>query len=235
MTFEFGDRVRIKTNEEELKSELFQKLNGALGEITEVYSNDYQPDVKRYEVTLDEPVYVNNERFKVIPGLYADNLSSPEKPKVSENRAITKFAVFESSLDKSSWYFGLADCHGIESFIKEPEDAEEWGDFEELIDMGIISTIKAQDLPGKRAYNQKVGMLRLRANANIQRWPVVYRVKLKQVDANLIDRMLNKGLYDQALVYLKDSAEEVQVARGIGTDAKKAWEKIPNPELDPMH
>jgi hypothetical protein len=27
----------------------------------------------------------------------------------------------------------------------------------------------------------------------------------------------------------------VQVARGIGNDAKKAWEKIPNPELDPMY
>jgi hypothetical protein len=237
MAFELGDKVMVRANSDELESDLFQAIDGVRAEITEIYSTDYEPDVKRYEVTLENPVEINGERLAVVPGLYEDNLEKAEgkKKQLSENRAVTKFALFENKMEESSWYYGLADCHGIESFIKEPDEAKDWTDFEELFTVGVLS-IDPTELPGKRAYNTQIGMIIRRAKANIQRFPVVYRAKLKGSDAMVIDRMLNKGLYEEALVYLKEKSEHTQLAKRLGgMNAERNWEKIPNPELDPMY
>jgi len=70
----------------------------------------------------------------------------------------------------------------------------------------------------------------MRCSANAQRHPVVYRVKLSEAAAQMVDDMLTDGDYEEALRFIKDSAEEVQLA---GSGGEKRWNKIPNPELDP--
>ncbi len=236
MTFELGDKVMIRANSDELDSELFQAIDGTRAEITEIYATEYEPNVKRYEVTLENPTEVNGERLSVVPGLYEDNLEKAEgeKKPLSENRAIPKFALFERKMEESSWYYGIADCHGIESFVKEPDESKNWGDFEELYSVGVIST-EPSELPGKKSYNSQIRMMAIRAKANIQRFPVVYRALLKGVDATLIDQLLTKGMYEKALEYLKENAVEIQLARIGGTRPENNWKKIPNPELDPMY
>jgi hypothetical protein len=104
-------------------------------------------------------------------------------------------------------YFGIADAHGIESFIKgEPTDAEN---------------------------SQKAMMLHFRAGANRHRHAVVFVVDISEDDAESIEADLADGLYIEALDNLKGSLKELQLTKLPG--AEKSWGLIPNPDLDPYH
>jgi hypothetical protein len=102
-------------------------------------------------------------------------------------------------------YFGIADAHGIESFIKgDPTDPE---------------------------HSMNAMMLDLRAGANRQRHAVVYIVDLSESTAQDIEDLLEEKDYEGALVRLKMSVESLQLTNLIG--AEKSWRLIPNSDLDP--
>jgi len=102
-------------------------------------------------------------------------------------------------------YFGIADAHGIESFVKgEPTDPE----------------------------NSHAAMImHLRAGANRHRHAVVFVVDISEDDAASIEADLADGLYIEALDNLKGSVKELQLTSLPG--AEKSWRLIPNPDLDP--
>jgi len=109
---------------------------------------------------------------------------------------------------------GLADCHGLGSFVPAKKFNFELMAFE----------------PNDHVTN----MLSLRARYNAQRFPVVYRVDLEVEDAQEIDSMMAKGEYKEALIYLKARAKHISLARIGGMNAEKLWKMIPNSDLDPF-
>jgi hypothetical protein len=147
---------------------------------------------------------------------------------------VSSFGTFNESRNQgeSSWYYGIADCHGIESFIKEP-DLQRAERMDKLKTLGL-SDKGGEEEPEKKAYGGNLGMMMMRCKFNSQRHPVVYRVKLSDDMANMVEEMIADGDYADALIALKDYAEEVQIARGQGTNPEKMWNNIPNPDLDPF-
>lgn len=104
-------------------------------------------------------------------------------------------------------YFGIADAHGIESFIK--------GD------------------PTEEEHNQTAVMLHFRAMANRHRHAVVFVVDVPEHTAEEIEGdMFNDRPLD-ALVHLKLSVKTLELSNLPG--AEKSWNLIPNPDLDPYH
>lgn len=102
-------------------------------------------------------------------------------------------------------YFGIADAHGIESFIKgDPTDPE---------------------------HSMNAMMLDLRAGANRQRHAVVYIVDISESTAQDVEDLLEEKDYEGALVRLKMSVTNLQLTNLIG--AEKSWRLIPNSDLDP--
>ena len=147
---------------------------------------------------------------------------------------IEAFSAFnESHRCESSWYYGIADCHGIESFIKEP-DLKRADNMDKLKALGL-SDKGGEDEPEKKGYGGNLGMMMMRCKFNSQRHPVVYRVKLSDDAASTVEEMIADGDYSDALIFMKDYAEETQIARGQGTNPEKMWKMIPNPDLDPFH
>lgn len=129
---------------------------------------------------------------------------------------------------ESNWYYGIADCKGIESFLKEPSLARSQN-LDRLHGLGL-SDVSGKEDPDKKAFGGNLTMMMMRCSANPQRHPVVYRVKLSEAAAQMVDDMLTDGDYEEALRFIKGTAEEVQLA---GSGGEKRWNKIPNPELDP--
>lgn len=121
-----------------------------------------------------------------------------------------------------SRYFGLADCHGLESFALDPNESVKSFFFDE----------------GDTKENQSTKiMMSLRANANAQRHAVVYRVLLDDADANEVENLISQSKYAEALLKIKESGEELELGT-YGTTlsaAEKNWKMIPNPDLDPYH
>lgn len=102
-------------------------------------------------------------------------------------------------------YFGIADAHGIESFIQgDPTDQE--------------NTIQFM-------------VLDLRAGANRHRHAVVFIVDISEDSAASIQSDLDEGLFIEALDNLKGSVETLKLTNLPG--AEKSWRMIPNPDLDP--
>jgi hypothetical protein len=147
---------------------------------------------------------------------------------------ISSFGTFNESRSRgeSSWYYGIADCHGVESFIKEP-DLSRSANMDKLKSLGL-SDKGGEDEPEKKGYGGNLGMMMMRSKFNSQRHPVVYRVKMSDDLANMVEELLADGEYADALIAIKDYAEEVQLARGQGTNSEKLWKAIPNPSLDPF-
>jgi hypothetical protein len=142
-----------------------------------------------------------------------------------------KYVPLFETYSTPTWWVGLADCNGIESFIKEP-DMSDADDADRLAELGLDEPGAGNKL--RKGWSNQVGMLQMRARANSQRHAVVYRVKLNQEDADQIESMLTDGEYTEALALLKEVALETQIARGTGINAEKAWSMIPNPDLDPF-
>ncbi len=115
-----------------------------------------------------------------------------------------------------SRYVGIADAHGLESFISLPEKVLE-------------AELAGQN--GKESAYEMVSMLSVRAMANRHRHAVVYRVEVDDADAAAIKFLLDGERYAEALIKLKKCAKEVEIGKQPGM--KKSWRMIPNPELDP--
>ena len=148
-------------------------------------------------------------------------------------RLVKSFSQFNEAVEHSEdeWYYGIADCKGLESFMKAPSEVE-MEDAIALLDMGIISQEDSDSVT--KDFNRTVAMMTMRCQYNAQRHAVVYMVKLDKFDAEDIEDLLSNGEYEEALVHLKNVANEIKLARGRGINAEKAWNKIPNPDLDPM-
>jgi hypothetical protein len=98
---------------------------------------------------------------------------------------------------------GIADCHGIESFL--PEER----------------------------FDEQSSILLLRAETNRQRHAVVYEVTLKPKDVYNINKQLNEGLYKEALLMMKMTAVGIGFPTSSLKSYKKSWLMIPNSKLDP--
>ena len=120
------------------------------------------------------------------------------------------------------WFYGLADCHGVESFVHEvsPIARELFFAPEESEDV----------IAGQYA-------MCLRAHANPQRHAVAYRVKMEESKSIEVQEMLKKTQYVEALRFIKENMEELQLGTQYTTKkaAEKNWNMIPNPDLDPYH
>jgi hypothetical protein len=109
-------------------------------------------------------------------------------------------------------YIGIADAHGLESFIP----AREYNAEEERFTTN----------------NKAIGFMSMRANANRHRHAVVYKADLSRENADVVYEMMEKGEYSEALSHLKANANEVGLIKSPG--AEKSWNLIPNPDLDPF-
>jgi hypothetical protein len=143
---------------------------------------------------------------------------------------VHSFRLFESMSDPGfEWYYGIADCHGIESFIKAPSDLD--SDME-LDALGLGDMTGSHD---DKVMKQTLGMLKMRCHYNQQRHPLIYMVRLSDEDAETVQALYDNGEYIEALETIKERSTDVKVAKGIaGGDMEKRWRMIPNPDLDPM-
>jgi len=120
------------------------------------------------------------------------------------------------------WYYGLADCHGLESFVHDVDDS-----------MTDLFFTKQES---KSKSSDQYAMC-LRARENQQRHAVVYRVLLPEEIVKMIEQDLKDGNYQKALQEVKENTVKVQVGTFMTTKAaaEKNWRMIPNPDLDPYH
>lgn len=120
------------------------------------------------------------------------------------------------------WFYGLADCHGVESFVHE-----------------VSPVARELFFAPEDSENVSAGQyaMCLRAHANPQRHAVAYRVKMEEEDSNKVQEMLKNTQYVEALNYIKEHAIELQLGTQYTTKkaAEKNWKMIPNPDLDPYH
>jgi len=116
-----------------------------------------------------------------------------------------------------SKYVGIADCHGLESFISVPEKVLE-------------SELAGQN--GNKSVVELVIMLSVRAIANRHRHAVIFTAEVDEADAAAIKFLLDGERYADALIKLKQCAKEIEVGKYPGM--AKSWRMIPNTELDPF-
>lgn len=102
-------------------------------------------------------------------------------------------------------FVGLADCYGIESLFQVGET----------------------HIRGKQ--KQDLSMLNLRAEANRQRHALVFKVRLTDESAEMVEKLLEEQKSRRALLMVKRLAKKVWIHRG----QEKSWKLIPNPKLDP--
>jgi hypothetical protein len=122
-----------------------------------------------------------------------------------------------------STYFGLADSLGIESFFS----------LQEFNHKLVMKRLQGEK-DAKNEANEIANTLLLRANANSQRFAVVFQADLEEEDAKIIESKLEEGEYKEALKYLKYASKEVRLARGVGGNRQKMWRLIPlDKESDP--
>jgi len=161
--------------------------------------------------------------------------------------------------DGLSWYYGIADCKGLESFIKtvdpdRPEMADAKAKASELRkkadsedrlkNLGLKDTggEKTREMAAKAAIDAEkqkehaeMGMMAIRCAANIHRCAVVYKVLIQDEVAEVIKDLLSSRLYVEALELLKQGARKTELYRSPGgVNPKNAWSVIPNPALSPM-
>jgi hypothetical protein len=128
-------------------------------------------------------------------------------------------------------YYGLASCHGLDSFLLTQDVNASTSLGKELGDM-----IYGKEENDKRSkdLNSKINGMIMSAQANAHRRVVVYRAKLNPEMAEIIQDLMKKGKHVKALKLLKETALEIGLAPGVPM-AKKFWSEIPNPKLDPFN
>lgn len=100
----------------------------------------------------------------------------------------------------------------------------------------MMGTIMGE-VEGSAKEGEKKAMINgmyMAAYHNAQRRTVVYEAKLSPSVAQEIEDLLDAGENIEALLLLKSSASQVGLVQGL-PNAKKFWEQIPNPDLDPFH
>ena len=125
--------------------------------------------------------------------------------------------------NKATDFVGIADCHGIESFM--PLDKE---------------------------HNGEIQLMQIRAAANPQRHAVVYKITLNEAQAQEVYDELETAKhsdvgngtyhYKQILRKFKMWDKEKEAVMGLGyppanlmVSNKKMWKNIPNSKLDPWN
>ena len=104
-------------------------------------------------------------------------------------------------------HFGIADAHGVESFIP----------FESM-----------------ETNKDVLFRLQVRAVANRHRHAVMYFVEISHENANIVDTFIANGDYHGALISLKGNASgAVYFTETTARHYEKSWRLIPNPDLDP--
>jgi hypothetical protein len=124
-------------------------------------------------------------------------------------------------------YYGLADCHGLSSFILDPMHG---------MSSRMMGTIMGETGGADKEKEKKtmINGMYMSAHANPQRRTVVYEAKVSPDMAAMIEELLGEGENLEALVLLKSGASQISIVQGL-PNAKKFWEQIPNPDLDPFH
>ena len=107
--------------------------------------------------------------------------------------------------------YGLADCHGICSFMPVPYNLED-------------ETLSPD--------NTELAMMCLSAQSNPQRHTVVYMANVSKESYDEIKSMMDEGEILEALLELKEVATSMKLAKT--PRAEKMWSVIPNPDLDPF-
>lgn len=125
-------------------------------------------------------------------------------------------------MELTHWFYGLADCHGVESFVHDIDDA--------------LADLFYNDGDKKEKNSSQFAMC-LRAQANQQRHAVVYRAAIPQSRVEGIESLIKGGDYEGALKEIKDCSTEIMLGT-YGTTkaaAEKNWKMIPNLDLDPYY
>ena len=125
MAFEIGDKVKLRLSKDTMDrlNLVGAPIDNKIVTIGKVYRLDYAPDQTLYMVDLEEPIVFEETTFDEIYDLRdADlDLIDVNEP-LPESRVLTFSSFLNEAKKPASWYFGIADCHGIESFTKENID-----------------------------------------------------------------------------------------------------------------
>ena len=98
---------------------------------------------------------------------------------------------------------GIADAHGIESYVN-----------------------KTELTPAQ------ISMFALRASLNRQRHAVAYEIKITELNDKKVAKLIAEKKYDEALKKIKKTITSVKLANKMG-NVENSWKMIPNPSLDP--
>ena len=124
-------------------------------------------------------------------------------------------------------YIGLADCHGLSSFIEDTEVSKR-----SFTNSLLFGEEEAEDRNKQRS--AMLHGMQLSAYHNNQRRTVVYQAIVTKEVADEIKELMKDGDNLDALIVLKDRNTQIALLQGV-PNAKKFWEQIPNPDLDPFH
>ena len=234
MAFKVGDKVKLRLTRETLDrlNMTGAHIDNKIVTIGQVYALDYEPDQTLYMVDLTKPIEHEGTEIDEIYDLRDVDLDLVDANEPMEEKVLRFGEFITESQEEPSWYYGIADCRGVESFVKEP-DRNRWSSMDRLHDLGLSDADSSQEAD-KQELGRAIGLMSLRAMHNQQRHPVVYRVLLDQETAEEVEDLLAHGEYEEALITIKDRALEVQLGRGHGSNLEKRWRMIPNPDLDPM-
>jgi hypothetical protein len=237
MAFQIGDKVKLRLSKDTLDrlNLVGAPLDNKIVTVGKVYKLDYAPDQTLYMVDLEIPIEFEETTFDEIYDLRdADlDLIDVNEP-LPESRVLRFNSFINEASQNMSWYFGIADCHGIESFNKETIDQDYLNQLDRIHDLGLADETAPTRKSVTQAYNGQLSMMMMRCRFNEQRHPVVYRVLLADDDAEMVQDLVDSGDYINALEVVKNNSQEVQLARGQGANLEKRWRMIPNPDLDPF-
>jgi hypothetical protein len=121
-----------------------------------------------------------------------------------------------------STYFGLADSLGIESIFC----------LQDFVHKLMVERLKGNSEAVDESKSMK-SILRIRAEANRQRFATVYQVDLEKDEAKEIEELI-KTDPKVALARLKSLGKDIKLMSIGGVDNEKLWKKIPiSAEDDP--
>lgn len=238
MAFKIGDKVKLRLSKDTMDrlNLVGAPIDNQIVTIGKVYRLDYAPDQTLYMVDLEEPIEFEGTTFDEIYDLRDADLDLLDANETLPEKKVLRFSSFLNESKKPvSWYFGIADCHGIESFNKENIDHEYLNQLDRIHDLGLADETAPTRKSVMKEYNGQLNMMMMRCRFNEQRHPVVYRVLLTDDVADYIQSMMDRRDYSGALLAIKDYATEIQLARGQGGNLERRWNMIPNPDLDPYH
>ena len=115
----------------------------------------------------------------------------------------------------SNTYFGLADSLGIDGIFS----------LQEFNHKLIVKRLQG-DSEAKNEANEMMNMLRMRAEANRQRFATVFQVNLEDHEAEEITKLIQTST-KSALQHLKIWGKDIKLMKIGGVDNEKLWKKIP--------